>query len=248
MKKKTLLITGASRGIGAAIARRAATEFSVVINYQNSVDAANNLVKEIEQAGGSALAIRANVGVQSEVKSMFHTIDDAFGGLDILINNAGKSVLISVATVEEAALLDSFQTNLFSMYYCSKEAINRMSTDNGGNGGVIINMSSVASRLGGMKGGAAYAASKGAIDSLTLAMAKEVGKQGIRVNAIRPGLIETDIHDVHGGIEPMRELASAVVPMGRSGLADEVASVALWLASKDASYVHGALIDVSGGR
>lgn len=248
MMKKTLLVTGASRGIGAAIARRAATEYNVVINYQNSADAANALVKEIEHAGGTALAIRANVGLQSEVNVMFKQIDDAFGGLDVLINNAGKSVPIYVSTVEEADLIDSFQTNLFSMYYCSREAIKRMSGDNGGKGGVIVNMSSVASRLGGMKGGAAYAASKGAIDSLTLAMAKEVGKQGIRVNAIRPGLIETDIHDVHGGIGPMRELASAVVPMGRSGLAEEVASVALWLASQDASYVHGALIDVSGGR
>lgn len=248
MMKKTLLITGASRGIGAAIARRAATQYNVVINYHNSVVAANNLVKEIEHAGGTALAIRANVGIQSEVNSMFQTVDKTFGALDVLINNAGKSVPISVATVEEAELLDSFQTNLFSIYFCSREAIKRMSTDHAGHGGAIINMSSVAARLGGMKGGAAYAASKGAIDSLTIAMAKEVGKQGIRVNAIRPGLIETDIHDVHGGLEPMRELASTVVPMGRSGLADEVASVALWLASEDASYVHGALIDVSGGR
>ena len=134
------------------------------------------------------------------------------------------------------------------MFHCAGQAVRRMSTKVGGRGGAIVNLSSVAARLGGLAGGAAYAASKGAIDTFTLALAKEVGLEGIRVNALRPGLIETDIHDVHGGVERMKGLAATAVPMGRSGSADEVAQAALWLASPAASYVHGAVIDVAGGR
>jgi NAD(P)-dependent dehydrogenase (short-subunit alcohol dehydrogenase family) len=141
-----------------------------------------------------------------------------------------------------------FRANVFSMYFCSREGVRRMSTRYGNKGGSIVNMSSVASRLGGLAGGAAYAASKGAVDTFTLALAKEVGPEGIRVNALRPGLIATDIHDAHGGVERMQAMAKSVVPMGRSGTAAEVAEAVIWLASDAASYVHGAVLDVAGGR
>jgi NAD(P)-dependent dehydrogenase (short-subunit alcohol dehydrogenase family) len=150
-----------------------------------------------------------------------------------------------VENIDDASLTEMFRANVFSMYFCSREAVRRMSTRLGGHGGSIVNMSSVASRLGGLAGGTAYAATKGAIDTFSLALAKEVGAEGIRVNTLRPGLIETEIHEVHGGVNP--DLGK-LVPMGRWGTADEVARVALWVASDEASYVHAAIIDVSGGR
>jgi NAD(P)-dependent dehydrogenase (short-subunit alcohol dehydrogenase family) len=163
----------------------------------------------------------------------------------VLVNNAGILGNRRVEDMNEESLQEIFRANVFSMYYCSREAVRRMSTKQGGKGGVIINMSSVASRLGGLAGGSHYAATKGAIDSFSLALAKEVGGEGIRVNTIRPGLIETEIHDVHGG---MNEQLARSVPLGRSGTADEVARTVLWLASDDASYVHAAVVDVAGGR
>ncbi len=247
--KKTILVTGASRGIGAEIARAAGgAGYNVGVNYHRSAAAAACVVKEIRAAGGQAIALRADAGSQEEVKRMFQELDAAYGSLDVLVNNAGVLASFRVDMAEEAALTGLFRANVYSAYYCSREAILRMSHAHGGRGGSIINMSSVASRLGGLNGGAAYAASKGAIDAFTLALAKEVGSEGIRVNALRPGLIETDIHSVHGGLPQMRELAKTAVPLGRSGTASEVASVALWLATDAASYVHGAVIDVAGGR
>jgi NAD(P)-dependent dehydrogenase (short-subunit alcohol dehydrogenase family) len=166
----------------------------------------------------------------------------------VLVNNAGVLANFRVDESTETNVTAVFRANVFSMYFCAREAVRRMSTRYGNKGGVIVNMSSVASRLGGLAGGAAYAASKGAIDTFTLALAKELGPEGIRVNALRPGLISTDIHEIHGGVDRMQQMAKSVVPLGRSGLPAEVAEAVLWLASDAASYVHGAVLDVAGGR
>jgi len=246
---KVMLVTGASRGIGAEIAVLAASSgWRVGVNYLKSAAAAQDVVRRIAAAGGQAVALQADVGQLDQVVRMFAQLDEAFGPCDALVNNAGVLANFRVDAVDERNVLDVFRANVFSAYYCSREAIRRMSTAHGGRGGVIINMSSVASRLGGLGGGAAYAASKGAIDSFNLALAKEVGLEGIRVNAIRPGLISTEIHELHGGIEKMEQMAKAAVPLGRAGSAREVAEVALWLASDAASYVHGTVVDVAGGR
>ena len=249
MTKQVMLVTGASRGTGAEIALLAGRSgYRVGVNYLRSEDAALNVVKEIQQAGGEAIALKADVSRLDQVVTLFKQLDAAFGTLDVLVNNAGVLANFRVDALDERNLTDIFSINVFSAYYCAREAIRRMSSVHGGKGGVIINLSSVAARLGGLGGGAAYAASKGAIDTFTLALAKEVGLEGIRVNAIRPGLISTEMHEVHGGIAKMELLAKTAVPLGRSGSAAEVAQVALWLASDAASYVHGSVIDVTGGR
>ena len=247
--KKVMLVTGASRGIGAEIALLAGRSgYRVGVNYLHSEAAAHAVVAAIENAGGQAVALKADVGRLDEVSAMFKQLDSTLGTPDVLVNNAGVLANFRVDAVEEDNLAAAFRANVFSAYFCSREAIRRMSTAHGGKGGVIINMSSVAARTGGLGGGAAYAATKGAIDSFNLALAKEVGLEGIRVNAIRPGLISTEIHNVHGGIAKMEAMARTAVPLGRAGSAMEVAEVALWLASDAASYVHGSVIDVAGGR
>ena len=246
---KVMLVTGASRGIGAEIALLAGrTGYRVGVNYLHSAEAAQAVVARIRQQGGEALALQADVSQLEQVVALFQQLDAAFGAPDVLVNNAGVLANFRVDAVDAHNVVDVFSANVFSAYYCSREAIRRMSTSHGGKGGVIINLSSVASRLGGLGGGAAYAASKAAIDTFTLALAKEVGLEGIRVNAIRPGLISTDMHEVHGGIAKMEQMAKTAVPLGRAGAASEVADVALWLASDSASYVHGSVIDVAGGR
>ena len=249
MSGKVMLVTGASRGIGAAIARAAGRAgYRVGVNYVHREDAAQAVVNDIVAAGSQAVALRADVGQLDEVVRLFAELDAAFGTLDVLVSNAGVLASFRVDELEADKLMAIYQANVFSAYYCAREAVRRMSTTHGGRGGVIVNLSSVAARLGGLGGGAAYAGSKGAIDSFTIALAKEVGREGIRVNAIRPGLIGTDMQQAHGGIEAIEQLAKSVVPLGRAGLADEVAQAALWLASDAASYVHGAIIDVAGGR
>ena len=246
---KVMLVTGASRGIGAEIALLAGrTGYRVGVNYLHSAEAANAVVARIRQQGGEAVALQADVSQLDQVVALFQQLDAAFGAPDVLVNNAGVLANFRVEAVDAHNVVDVFSANVFSAYYCAREAIRRMSTLHGGKGGVIINLSSVASRLGGLGGGAAYAASKAAIDTFTLALAKEVGLEGIRVNAIRPGLISTDMHEVHGGIAKMELMAKTAVPLGRAGAASEVADVALWLASDSASYVHGSVIDVAGGR
>ena len=243
---RVMLVTGGSRGIGASIATLAgAAGYKVAVNYLKSADAAEGVVKAIAAAGGEAVALQADVGDDTQVKRLFGEIDAQLGRIDVLVNNAGILGSKRVDEMDEATLAGMFRANVFSMYFCAREAVRRMSTRHGGKGGVIVNMSSVASRLGGLAGGSHYAATKGAIDTFSLALSKEVGPEGIRVNTIRPGLIDTEMHDVHGGIDPA--LAKAV-PLRRSGEAAEVARVALWLASDEASYVHGAIVDVSGGR
>jgi NAD(P)-dependent dehydrogenase (short-subunit alcohol dehydrogenase family) len=243
---KVMVVTGGSRGIGAAIARLAGKiGYRVAVNYARNAEAAGEVVRAIRSGGGEALALHADVGDQDAVSAMFAEVDAKLGNVNVLVNNAGVLSNRRVEDMDAETVTGIFRTNVFSMFYCSREAVRRMSTKHGGKGGAIVNMSSVASRLGGLAGGSHYAATKGAIDSFSLALAKEVGPEGIRVNTLRPGLIETEIQQVHGGIDPA--LARAV-PLGRSGSAEEVARVALWLASDEASYVHGAVIDVSGGR
>ena len=192
--RKVMLVTGASRGIGAEIALLAGRSgYRVGVNYLRSEAAAHAVVKRIREAGGEAIALQADVGQLDQVERLFAQLDTAFGKLDVLVNNAGVLANFRVDAVDDHNVAAMFRANVFSMYFCSREAVRRMSTAHGGKGGAIVNMSSVAARLGGLGGGAAYAASKGAIDSFNLALAKEVGIEGIRVNAIRPGLIATEI-------------------------------------------------------
>lgn len=241
-----MVVTGASRGIGAAVARLAGRSgYNVCVNYLRSEDAANQVLAGIRSDGGDGIAIQADVGSDEQVTALFEKVDLQLGRIDVLVNNAGILARRRVEDIVGAELTAIFRANVFSTFYCSREAVRRMSTQRGGKGGAIVNLSSVASRLGGLAGGSHYAATKGAIDTFTVALAKEVGKEGVRVNAVRPGLIETEIHAVHGGLDP--ELAKAV-PLGRSGSAEEVARVILWLVSDAASYVHGAVVDVAGGR
>ena len=245
---QNILITGASRGIGRAIAEQAAQQgWSIGLNYKQSQTEAMDLAEELQARGVKVVCLLADVSQQSEVQRMFREFDEALRPLHALINNAGILASFLITQVDETNLHQLYGANVFSAYFCAREAVLRMSTANGGTGGAIVNMSSVAARLGGLSGGRAYAGSKGALDSFNLALAKEVGTQGIRVNAIRPGLIETEIHNVHGGVAQMQNMAKTAVPMGRSGTAQEVAKVAMWLAGPDASYVDGSIVDVAGG-
>lgn len=249
MTHKTILITGGSRGIGAAIARLAASHgYRVAINYASHAAAAQTVVNDIKAAGGLALAFQADVTDSEAVTDLFKAVDQSFGGVDVLVNNAGILETFSITEADPDRVRRTFEANLFSLYYCSREAVKRMSTDLGGSGGVIINMSSAAAKLCSMPGGNAYSASKAAVDGFNLSLANEVGAQGIRVNAIRPGLIATDIQNGRGGIEVAAELAKTAVPMQRIGQPDEVAQAVIWLASPAASYIHGAVLDVGGGR
>ena len=244
-----MLVTGASRGIGAEVALLAGRSgYRVGVNYLHSEAAAMKVVETIRKEGSQAIAIKADVGKLEQVVAMFEQLDAAFGQIDVLVNNAGRLSNFRVDAVDERNLLDIFSGNLFGAFYCAREAIRRMSTAHGGKGGVIVNMSSIGARLGGVAGGAAYTSSKGAMDAFNLALAKEVGPEGIRVNAIRSGLISTEIHELHGGAAKMEQMVKASVPLGRAGQASEVAQVALWLASESSSYVHGTVVDVAGGR
>lgn len=249
MSVKTMLITGGSRGIGAATALLAAKHgYQVAVNYATNDAAAQAVVQQIESLGGKAQAFKANVADNEEVIALFEAIDDALGSLDVLVNNAGILETFGILEATPDRVGRTFEANLFSLYYCSREAVKRMSTEHGGQGGVIINMSSAAAKLCSMPGGNAYSASKAAVDGFNLALANEVGGHGIRVNAIRPGLIATDIQNGRGGIEVAAKIASTAVPMKRIGEPAEVAEAVIWLASEQASYVHGAVLDVGGGR
>ena len=244
-----LVVTGASRGIGAATARLGARDgYSVAVNYNASGEAAAAVVEAITAAGGKAIAIKADVGTEDGARTLFETVDRDLGPVTALFNNAGiihRNCLITDYTAD--VVNEQMRVNVTSQFLCAREAVRRMSTKSGGKGGAIVNMSSAAARLGG--GGAlmAYAASKGAIDTFTNGLAGEVASQGIRVNAVRPGIIETDIHDGTGDMERVKNL-TPFVPMGRSGTAEEVAETVVWLLSDAASYVTNSIVDVAGGR
>jgi len=244
-----LLITGGSRGIGAATALQAAQRgYTVAVNYTSNEEAADDVVRQIRASGGNAITVQANVAIESQVLAMFDKIDDTLGRLTALVNNAG--VLDVAARVDEmsvARLKRMFDINVLGGFLCAREAVLRMSTRHGGAGGAIVNVSSVAARLGGASQYVDYAASKGAIDAFTVGLAKEVALEGIRVNAVRPGIIETDIHASGGQPERARQMAP-MVPMHRAGSALEVAQAIVWLLSAESSYTTGALLDVAGGR
>ncbi len=245
----TLLITGASRGIGAATARLAAARgWDVAINYTRDTAAAQAVAADVRALGRRALVLQADVGVEAEVVAMFAALDREWGALDGLVNNAG--VLDVSARLDEMAsgrIERMFAINVFGSFWCAREAVRRMSTRHGGRGGVIVNQSSAAARLGAPATYIDYAASKGAIDVFTLGLAREVAAEGIRVNAVRPGIIETEIHASGGQPDRAAQMAQQV-PMQRSGSAAEVAEAIVWLLSEGSSYTTGSVIDVTGGR
>ena len=246
---KAILITGGSRGIGAATARLAAARgYAVCVNYLHRRDVAEALVGEIERAGGTAIAVAGDVASEIEVGHLFATVDARLGPLTALVNNAG--ILERQARLEEmdaARLARVFATNVIGAFVCAREAITRMSTRHGGAGGAIVNLSSVAARLGAPGEYIDYAASKGAIDTMTVGLAKEVAAEGIRVNAVRPGIIHTEIH-ASGGEAGRVERLAPTIPMQRGGTPEEVAQAILWLLSDEAAYVTGTILDVAGGR
>jgi NAD(P)-dependent dehydrogenase (short-subunit alcohol dehydrogenase family) len=244
-----VLVTGGSRGIGAATALLAAQAgYAVAVNYATRSDAADAVVQQIRAQGGTAIVVQADVAVDSQVMAMFATVDAQLGPLTALVNNAGVvDVASRLDAMDFKRLRRMFDINVIGSMLCAREAVKCMSRLYGGAGGSIVNVSSAASRLGGAGQYVDYAASKGAIDTLTVGLAKEVAAEGIRVNAVRPGIIDTEIH-ASGGQPDRASLLAASVPMQRPGSAQEVAQTIVWLLSDHASYVTGALLDVTGGR
>jgi len=239
-------VTGGSRGIGAETARLAAGRgYAVAVNYRENRAAAESLVKGL---GGNSIAVQGDVAAEADVVRLFETVDRELGRVTALVNNAGiVDRGMRVAEMTAARIARMFAVNVTGSFLCAREAVKRMSTRLGGRGGAIVNVSSIASRLGGSGEYVDYAASKGAIDTFTIGLAKELGGEGIRVNAVRPGIIRTEIHLSSG--DPARvERIGAMAPLRRAGEALEVAHAALWLLSGEASYMTGALVDVTGGR
>ncbi|WP_162582389.1 SDR family oxidoreductase [Variovorax sp. PBS-H4] len=246
---KVLVVTGSSRGIGAAIALLGAKEgYEVAVNYRSDRDAAEALVRDIARQGGRAVAICADVSTSAGAAKLFTEVDQELGPVSALVNNAGISGgRCSITEIDEDRLRQIFETNVFSAFYCSREAVRRMSRASGGEGGSIVNVSSAAARHGGMPELAHYASTKAALDGMAIALAKELGPLGVRVNSLRPGVIVTEMHNEFGGAKLIESIAPTI-PMRRPGTAHEVAEAVLWLASERSSYVHGAVIDISGGR
>ena len=249
MNAPVMLITGGSRGIGAATALLAAQAgYAVAVNYHSNSLAADEVVRSIRDSGGQAMALQADVSREDDVMAMFGRIDAKWGPLAALVNNAGVvDVSSRVDGMSVARLSRMLNTHVLGSFVCAREAVLRMSTRHGGSGGAIVNLSSAASKLGSPGQYVDYAACKGAIDTFTIGLAKEVASEGIRVNAVRPGIIETDIHASGGEPDRAQRLAPQV-PMQRPGSAQEVANAILWLLSSEASYCTGALLDVGGGR
>jgi NAD(P)-dependent dehydrogenase (short-subunit alcohol dehydrogenase family) len=246
---KTILITGAGRGIGAACAMLAARRgYQVCVNYHSDAAAAAGVVESIEAAGGSAFAVQADVSDENAVRDLFAQVDRRCGRLDALVNNAGiLARQMRVEQMDAARINRILATNVTGSFLCAREAVLRMSTRHGGSGGAIVNVSSRAAVLGSSGEYVDYAASKAALDALTVGLSKEVAAEGIRVNGVRPGLIDTAMHASGGEPGRIQRLQSSV-PMERGGAADEVARAVLWLLSDEASYTTGSFIDVSGGR
>jgi NAD(P)-dependent dehydrogenase (short-subunit alcohol dehydrogenase family) len=249
MTRKVVLVTGGSRGIGAATALLAAERgYAVAVNYLRDADAAEAVVARIAAAGGEAVALRADMAVESDITGLFSRIDAHFGRLDALVNNAGVlETQMRLEAMDAARVRRVLDANVVGPLLCCREAVRRMSTRHGGSGGAIVNVSSVAALTGSPGEYVDYAASKGALDTLTRGLAQEVAQEGIRVNGVRPGFIYTDMH-ASGG-EPGRvDRVKAFVPMRRGGQPEEVAQAILWLLSDEASYSTGSFIEVAGGR
>jgi NAD(P)-dependent dehydrogenase (short-subunit alcohol dehydrogenase family) len=244
-----LIVTGAGRGIGAAVARRAAVDgYAIAVNYARSEAAAERVAATIVEAGGRAKAIQGDVGAEADILRLFATAERELGPITALVNNAAiTGGFAQVDDVSAETVARVLAVNVTGTILCAREAVKRMSTRHGGSGGAIVNISSLAAKLGGSGEWVHYAASKGAIDTYTIGLAREVAADGIRVNAVRPGLIESDIHADAGDPERPARMAPAI-PMRRSGSADEVAEGIIWLLSPAASYVTGAILEIGGGR
>ena len=247
--QQVLIVTGGSQGIGAAVARRAgARGYAVALTYQSNQAMAEQVVADITAAGGNAIAVRAEMADEASILALFRTVDERLGKLTALVNNAGTPGLMGTIDTVSAQTLDTvLAVNVRAPFLMIREAVARMATDRGGAGGGIVNISSRAAELGGAGEWIHYAASKGALDSLTIGAAKELAQRGIRVNAVSPGLIETDLHARAGLPDRLTRLVGGV-PMGRVGSVDEVAAAVLWLLSPEASYMTGVIIPISGGR
>ncbi|MEY2994513.1 MAG: hypothetical protein RL357_1448 [Pseudomonadota bacterium] len=249
MSQKVMLITGASRGIGAVTAKLAAREgFAVAINYVSNQAAAQSVVDDIVATGAKAIAVQGDVSREADVLALFDQVDATWGRLDSVINNAGVlEQMMPVVDMSAERIQRVLNTNVLGLLVCCREAAKRMATSRGGHGGTIVNVSSMAARLGSPFEYVDYAASKGAVDTITIGLAKELAADGVRVNGVRPGLIHTEIH-ASGGDANRVERLQGMVPLKRGGEPEEVARAILWLASDASSYTTGHLIDVSGGR
>lgn len=245
----TMIVTGGSKGIGAAVARAAGKAgYCVALSFKSDADGAEAVVRDIAAGGGEALAVRADMAVEDDILALFGAVDGRFGAPDVLVNNAGGvGPLCRVENVTGDAIAEVLAVNVTGTLLCCREAVKRMSTRRGGRGGAIINISSRAAVLGGAGEWVHYAASKGAVDSLTIGLAREVGAEGIRVNAVAPGLIETGLHAAAGAPDRLERLGPTA-PLQRPGTAEEVAAAVMWLASPESAYVTGAVLPVSGGR
>ncbi len=246
---KTILVTGGTRGIGRATALLCAQKgWSVALNYCRDQSAADEAAREVRAAGGHALTLQGDVAAEADVISMFGEAESRLGRLDGVVINAGiVAPCLRLADMDSARLKRMFEVNVYGAYLCARESARRLSKDRGGNGGAIVLISSAASRLGSPFEYVDYAGSKAAIDTLTIGLAKELAPQGVRVNAVRPGLIETDIH-ASGGQPDRAWRVGATTPMGRPGRPEEVAEAIVWLLGEGASYTTGAILDVAGGR
>lgn len=249
-ERKTIIVTGAARGIGASIAELAgARGWRVCVNYNSSAQKAAAVADRIARAGGEAICVKANMGVEADIMSLYAAVDAKWGPPDAVVNNAGIDHEDLIADADWDDYLKVFNVNVFGLMFSCREAIRRMSADKGGKGGAIVNVGSLSSRTGGLPKDVIYAASKGAVDSFTHGVAKEIGKHGVRINCVRPSVIETDIFAGNEfGLENAKALAKSQSPLQRIGQPSEVAAMVMFLASDEASYCTGMCYDVSGGR